>query len=132
MVGPEQGRTQPGLTIVDPLVASTLGVVLFGERLNHAPVAFIGEILAVALLVASVVALSRSPLVRDEKGEEPDEKGEEPAGALLPAELVGTNEWTRAVAPGSNPVGLPRASWRSQARERPDAVRACQERSSRS
>jgi hypothetical protein len=59
--------SQPGLTIVDPLVASTLGVVLFGERLNHAPLAFIGEILAVALLVISVVVLSRSPLVHDEQ-----------------------------------------------------------------
>src|SRR3984957_5218397 len=58
--------SQPGLTIVDPLVASTLGVVLFGERLNHAPLAFIGEIMAVALLVISVVVLSRSPLVHDE------------------------------------------------------------------
>jgi hypothetical protein len=59
--------SQPGLTIVDPLVASALGVVLFGERLNHAPVAFIGESLAVALLVISVVVLSRSPLVHDER-----------------------------------------------------------------
>jgi drug/metabolite transporter (DMT)-like permease len=59
--------SQPGLTIVDPLVASMLGVVLFGERLNHAPLAFIGEILAVALLVISVVVLSRSPLVHDEQ-----------------------------------------------------------------
>ena len=58
--------SQPGLTIVDPLIASALGVVLFGERLNHAPAAFIGEILAVALLVISVVVLSRSPLVHDE------------------------------------------------------------------
>jgi drug/metabolite transporter (DMT)-like permease len=61
--------SQPGLTIVDPLVASALGVVLFGERLNHAPAAFIGEILAVALLVISVVVLSRSPLVHDEQDE---------------------------------------------------------------
>jgi hypothetical protein len=58
--------SQPGLTIVDPLVASALGVVLFGERLNHTPAAFTGEILAVALLVISVVVLSRSPLVHDE------------------------------------------------------------------
>jgi drug/metabolite transporter (DMT)-like permease len=62
--------SQPGLTIVDPLVASTLGVVLFGERLNHAPLAFIGEIMAVALLVISVVVLSRSPLVHDESENE--------------------------------------------------------------
>jgi hypothetical protein len=41
-------------------------VVLFGERLNHTPAAFVGEIMAVALLVISVVVLSRSPLVHDE------------------------------------------------------------------
>ena len=58
--------SQPGLTIVDPLVASMLGVLLFGERLNHHPVVLSGEIVAIAVLVASVVILSRSPLVRDE------------------------------------------------------------------
>jgi drug/metabolite transporter (DMT)-like permease len=58
--------SQPGLTIVDPLVASVLGVVLFGERLNFAPLALVGELAAVAVLVGSVVLLSRSPLVRDE------------------------------------------------------------------
>ncbi len=58
--------SQPGLTIVDPLVASMLGVVLFGERLNHHPVALVGEVLAAAVLVISVIALSRSPLVQDE------------------------------------------------------------------
>lgn len=76
--------SQPGLTIVDPLIASALGVVLFGERLNHAPAAFIGEILAVALLVISVVVLSRSPLVHDEG----DDEGENEGAPALPAELA--------------------------------------------
>lgn len=58
--------SQPGLTIVDPLVASMLGVVLFGERLNHHPVVLAGEVAAAAVLVVSVVVLSRSPLVQDE------------------------------------------------------------------
>lgn len=58
--------SQPGLTIVDPLVASMLGVVLFGERLNHHSVALAGEVLAAAVLVVSVIVLSRSPLVQDE------------------------------------------------------------------
>ena len=35
--------SQPGLTIVDPLVASALGVVLFGERLDLRPLAFLGD-----------------------------------------------------------------------------------------
>ncbi len=58
--------SQPGLTIVDPLVASVLGVVLFGDRLDHAPLPLAGEVAALLLLVGSVVLLSRSPLVREE------------------------------------------------------------------
>ena len=58
--------SQPGLTIVDPLVASVLGVVLFGERLVLEPIALAGESVALALLVGSVVLLSRSPLIRNE------------------------------------------------------------------
>lgn len=58
--------SQPGLTIVDPLVASLLGVVLFGERLVLEPIALAGEVVALALLVGSVLLLSRSPLIRDE------------------------------------------------------------------
>jgi drug/metabolite transporter (DMT)-like permease len=57
--------SQPGLTVVDPLVASLLGVVLFGEHLNHHPEVLAGEMLAVAVLVTSVIVLSRSPLVRE-------------------------------------------------------------------
>ena len=64
--------SQPGLTVVDPLVASLLGVVLFGERLAHAPIALAGELAALALLVGSVVLLSRSPLIR---GEDPSRAG---------------------------------------------------------
>lgn len=58
--------SQPGLTVVDPLVASVLGVVLFGERLDLSPVALGGELVALTVLVGSVVLLSRSPLVRSE------------------------------------------------------------------
>jgi drug/metabolite transporter (DMT)-like permease len=58
--------SQPGLTIVDPLVASLLGIVLFGERLDHHPAAVVGEVLAAMVLVVSVVILSRSPLVQEE------------------------------------------------------------------
>jgi drug/metabolite transporter (DMT)-like permease len=57
--------SQPGLTIVDPLVASVLGIVLFGERVNHDPMVLLGEVAALALLVASVIVLSQSPLVQD-------------------------------------------------------------------
>jgi hypothetical protein len=56
--------SQPGLTIVDPLVASTLGVVLFGERLDFRPGPFFGEVCAVLLIALSAVLLSRSPLLK--------------------------------------------------------------------
>ena len=35
--------SQPGLTIVDPLVAGALGVVLFGESLRHNPARLVGR-----------------------------------------------------------------------------------------
>jgi len=106
--------SQPGLTVVDPLVASMLGVVLFGERLNHAPGAFIGEILAVAVLVTSVVVLSRSPLVHPQDdpertmavqpgaaGVQPESSDLIPGGALLahgPAGELGDNVHVAQVA----------------------------------
>ncbi len=67
--------SQPGFTIVDPLVASLLGVFLFGEHLQLAPVDLVFEILALGALVAGVVALSHSRLVHggaDEDVPEPD------------------------------------------------------------
>lgn len=57
--------SQPGLTIVDPLVSSALGVVLFGEEIRHGPFILAGEAVALAVLMGSVVLLSRSPLVHD-------------------------------------------------------------------
>jgi drug/metabolite transporter (DMT)-like permease len=57
--------SQPGLTIVDPLVSSALGVVLFREVIHHDPVTLIGEGVAVAVVIASVILLSHSPLVRE-------------------------------------------------------------------
>ena len=55
--------SQPGLTLVDPLVASTLGVALFGERLNVHPLAVTGETVAAFVVVCSVIVLARSPLI---------------------------------------------------------------------
>jgi len=57
--------SQPGLTIVDPLVASLLGVTLFGEHIRYSPAHLAGEVVAVIILVASVVLLSRSPLIQE-------------------------------------------------------------------
>jgi drug/metabolite transporter (DMT)-like permease len=64
--------SQPGLTIVDPLVASALGVVLFSEDIRHSWGALTGEGLALALVVASVIVLSRSPLVHDASADLPN------------------------------------------------------------
>jgi drug/metabolite transporter (DMT)-like permease len=57
--------SQPGLTLIDPLVASALGVLLFGDRLNlHAGPA-LGEVIALFVVVFSAILLSRSPFVQD-------------------------------------------------------------------
>jgi drug/metabolite transporter (DMT)-like permease len=80
--------SQPGLTVVDPLVASLLGIVLFGERVAHNPGVLTGEVMALGLLIASVILLSRSPLVH----------AESPAGGAL-HELSRTEDPHRRDAP---------------------------------
>ncbi len=55
--------SQPGLTIVDPLVASLLGITLFGEHIRSGAGYLCGEALLLALLVGSVLLLTRSPIV---------------------------------------------------------------------
>jgi drug/metabolite transporter (DMT)-like permease len=61
--------SQPGLTVVDPLVASFLGVYLFHDHVRHDPLDVLGEVVALVVLVAGVVMLSRSPLVDGEPAE---------------------------------------------------------------
>ena len=56
--------SQPGFTIVDPLVASLLGVFIFKEHLQLGPLALSIEVAALIALVAGVIALSRSSLVQ--------------------------------------------------------------------
>jgi hypothetical protein len=60
--------SQPALALVDPIVASALGVVLFGERIDLRPAALLGELTAVSVVVMSVIALSRSPLIHAYSG----------------------------------------------------------------
>ena len=55
--------SQPGFTIVDPLVASLLGVFIFGEHLQLSPFDIVVEILALGALIAGVITLSHSQLV---------------------------------------------------------------------
>ena len=58
--------SQPGLTIVDPLIASVLGVVLFGDQIDLRPLAVGGELVALIVVLTSVIMLSRSPLVKSD------------------------------------------------------------------
>ena len=58
--------SQPGFTIFDPLSACLLGVVLFGEHIRAGAVDLAGETLAVAVIIAGAVVLSRSCLALGE------------------------------------------------------------------
>jgi drug/metabolite transporter (DMT)-like permease len=60
--------SQPGFTIVDPLVASLLGMFLFGERMQARPIDLAGEAAGLALLVIGVSVLSHSHLIHGEDG----------------------------------------------------------------
>lgn len=55
--------SQPALTMVDPLVASLLGITVFGEHVRHDPADLASEAAVLVILVVSVVLLCRSPLV---------------------------------------------------------------------
>jgi hypothetical protein len=102
--------SQPGLTVVDPLVASVLGVVLFGERLNLAPSALTGEVLALAVLVASVIMLSRSPLVQEKSQPslQEEESPAEVAPGLVPSPAGAANRCShRGKAPTTTAIPTP-------------------------
>lgn len=55
--------SQPALTIVDPMVASLLGITIFGEHVRSGAGELCGEALLLSVLVGCVVLLSRSPIV---------------------------------------------------------------------
>ncbi|HLW45546.1 MAG TPA: DMT family transporter [Acidimicrobiales bacterium] len=94
--------SQPYLTIVDPLVASLLGITIFGEHIRSGAVQLVAEAFLLAVLVGSVVLLSRSHIVQfddsrarnprrdpagsrarahDVRAEDPDRERGEAAGA---------------------------------------------------
>jgi drug/metabolite transporter (DMT)-like permease len=58
--------SQPGFTILDPLTASLLGVLLFGEHIRTGATDLAGEALALAVVIAGAAALSRSGLIAGE------------------------------------------------------------------
>ena len=72
--------SQPSLTIVDPLVASLLGVLLFKDRIRHDPLELVGESIALLVLAAGVLAISRSPLVHGRPAELADDASDERDG----------------------------------------------------
>lgn len=49
----------PAITVVDPLVAILLGIVVFDEHLRHTAPAIVGEVVALALLSVAALRLSR-------------------------------------------------------------------------
>lgn len=57
--------SQPGFTIVDPLVASLLGIFVFRDHLQLRPADLVVEIIALAVLGAGVIVLSHSTLIQD-------------------------------------------------------------------
>ena len=64
--------SQPGFTIVDPLAASLLGVLLFGEHIRTGPAALAGEALALAVVIVGATALRRSCLLHGEDPHPPN------------------------------------------------------------
>jgi hypothetical protein len=55
--------SQPGFTILDPLTAGLLGLFLFGEHIQTAPLDLAAEALALSLLAAGASTLSHSHLL---------------------------------------------------------------------
>jgi len=120
--------SQPGLTIADPLVASLLGITVFGEHLRTGPLHLTGEAVAVVVLAAGIILLSRSPLIQapapaadapsgGEGGEAPRIETAPPYRAPSPG---GSSD--RAPSPGGRAVGH---------RVVDDPVRGCQASSGR-
>lgn len=97
--------SQPGLTLVDPLVASLLGITLFGEHIRTGAPFLAGEVVAALLLVGSVVLLSRSPLIQSSGTED---IGPAP-GTRSPAAGAGAGAVERGEPP-ARPSGAERPS----------------------
>ncbi|HVC13279.1 MAG TPA: DMT family transporter [Acidimicrobiales bacterium] len=88
--------SQPGLTIVEPLVASLLGITIFGEHLRSGAAQLAAEAVLLAVLVGSVVVLSRSPIVATDDARTSRSRivesvlpADEPAGWTPGADSVG-------------------------------------------
>jgi multidrug transporter EmrE-like cation transporter len=63
--------SQATLTIVDPVASVAIGIWLFGDRLRTGGWRLPVEIVAIGIVIAGVIFLSRSPLVAGAKDESP-------------------------------------------------------------
>ena len=77
--------SQPGFTIIDPLVASLLGVFIFREDIRLGPMHLGAEVIALTCIVAGVIAISHSQLIQGETegGPAPDDPASGPGSADL-------------------------------------------------
>ena len=57
--------SQPGFTILDPVTATLLGVLLYDEHLATSPAALAAELLGLLVLAVAARTLSHSPLISD-------------------------------------------------------------------
>ncbi len=108
--------SQPGLTLVDPLVASVLGVTLFGEHIRTGTPYLAGEVIAGLVLVGSVVLLARSPLIQTSAAEDEGPASRERLpGAGAGAEVVGASEAPAGARPPGAEVPATEGTVRPQA-----------------
>jgi drug/metabolite transporter (DMT)-like permease len=59
----------PAISVTNPVLASTFGIVMFGETLDaHGPLAVSVTIVSIVAMVIGTIALARSPLVAHDDG----------------------------------------------------------------
>jgi drug/metabolite transporter (DMT)-like permease len=88
--------SQPGFTILDPLAAGLLGLFLFGEHIQTAPLDLAAEALAVGLLAGGVLTLSHSRLLAAEDGEPAVSEDQDCQSGDCPA-AVGDDSWAETL-----------------------------------
>jgi hypothetical protein len=71
---------QPGITLVDPLVSTTRGVLVFGEQIRQGPLLWLAALPAVAMIAGALV-LARSPGMQLTQGEGAGKRGQAVARA---------------------------------------------------
>jgi drug/metabolite transporter (DMT)-like permease len=69
--------SRAAMVIVNPMLSVVIGVVAFGETLAHTPLAIVGEVIGLAILLVGARQLSVSPLISADTlggaGEGPDD-----------------------------------------------------------